>query len=162
LQGFKGLLDGQPNVWKWELPEGGKDGPFVYSFGNRRIGVSTTTLTKQLAEFFGVADGKGVLVTSVESDSPAAKAGIKAGDVITAIDGEKIEGAGDLARAINKQKDGEVTLTIVRDKSSRTIKVTPTKSEGQLIRSGRITAEDKKAIRDAIRDGIVRDAHRIV
>ena len=82
-------------------------------------------LTKQLADYFGVADGQGVLVTAVTDDSPAAKAGVKAGDVITAIDGEKIDGAGDLSRAINKKKDGDVTLTVIRNKNQRTINVTP-------------------------------------
>src|SRR6185369_1333300 len=76
-------------VWKWEGP--GKDG-MIFAFGNhRRIGVSTTQMTKQLAEYFGIGDSKGVLITSVTDDSPAAKAGLKAGDVITAIDGEKVE-----------------------------------------------------------------------
>ena len=116
-------------VWKWE-GEPGKDG-MIFAFGNhRRIGVSTTQLTKQLADYFGVPDGKGVLVTSVMDDSPAAKAGLKAGDVITAIDGEKIEGAGDLAQGINKKKDGEVTLTVIRNKSQRTINVTPKEEPG--------------------------------
>jgi serine protease Do len=115
--------DGQ--VWKWEGEGPGKDGMF-FAFGNhRRIGVSTMQLTKQLADYFGIADGKGVLVTSVSDDSPAAKAGLKAGDIITAIDGDKVEGAGDLARGINKKKDGEVTLTVIRNKNQRTINVTP-------------------------------------
>jgi membrane-associated protease RseP (regulator of RpoE activity) len=113
------------NVWKWEGQGPGKDG-MVFAFGDhRRIGIGTMQLTKQLADYFGVADGQGVLVTSVVDDSPAAKAGIKAGDVITAIDGEKIDGAGDLARGINKKKDGEVTLTVIRNKNQRTINVTP-------------------------------------
>jgi serine protease Do len=113
------------NVWKWEGEGPGKDG-MIFAFGNhRRIGVSTMQLTKQLADYFGIGDGQGVLVTSVSDDSPAAKAGLKAGDVITAIDGEKVEGAGDLARGINKKKDGEVTLTVIRNKSQRTINVTP-------------------------------------
>jgi len=113
------------NVWKWEGEGPGKDGMF-FAFGNhRRIGVGTMALTRQLADYFGVADGQGVLVTSVGEDSPAAKAGIKAGDVITAIDGEKIDGAGDLARGINKKKDGDVTLTVIRNKNQRTINVTP-------------------------------------
>lgn len=98
----------------------------VFAFGNhRRIGVSTMQLTKQLADYFGIGDGKGVLVTSVADDSPAAKAGLKAGDVITSIDGEKVEGAGDLARGINKKKEGDVTLTVIRNKNQRTITVTP-------------------------------------
>ena len=105
--------------------EGPNDGLF-YAFGNnRRIGISTTRLTKQLADYFGVGEGKGVLITSVQADGPAAKAGLRAGDVITAVDGEKIEGAGDLSRAINQQKQGDVTLTIIRDKRQQTIKVTP-------------------------------------
>jgi serine protease Do len=113
------------NVWKWESPEQGGDG-MVFAFGNnRRIGVSTMQLTKQLADYFGIGDGQGVLVTSVAEDSPAAKAGIKAGDVITAIDGEKVDGAGDVARGINKRKEGDVTLTVIRKGNQRTITVTP-------------------------------------
>ena len=116
-------------VWKWE-GEPGKDGMF-FAFGNhRRIGVSTTQLTKQLADYFGVSEGKGVLVTSVIDDSPAAKAGLKAGDVITAIDGEKIDDAGDLAQGINKKKDGDATLTVIRNKNQRTINVTPKEEPG--------------------------------
>lgn len=132
------------------------DGNFVFAFGNnRRIGVTTQQLTKQLADYFGVKDG-GVLITSVNEDSPAAKAGLKAGDIITAVDGEKVEGSGDLSRAINKQKDGEVTLTVVRDKNQRTIKVTPTKAETLMRPSGRTV--DRQVIRDSIRNSIVRGA----
>jgi membrane-associated protease RseP (regulator of RpoE activity) len=116
-------------VWKWD---GGKDG-MVFALGNhRRIGVGTTQLTKQLADYFGVADGQGVLITSVIDDSPAAKAGLKAGDVITAIDGEKVDGAGDLSQGINKKKDGDVTLTVIRNKSQRTITVTPKEEKGMM------------------------------
>lgn len=105
-------------------------GAFAFSFGqSRKIGISTNTLTKQLADYFGVAGDKGVLVTSVREGSPAARAGLKAGDVITEVDGEKIDEAGDLSRAINRKSEGEVSLTIVRDRSTRTIQVTPEKGE---------------------------------
>jgi S1-C subfamily serine protease len=43
--------------------------------GSRRIGISTTELTKQLADYFGVTGGKGVLVTSVSEDGPAGQGG---------------------------------------------------------------------------------------
>ncbi len=110
--------------WNWQGGPG-EDG-MIFALGNhRRIGISTMHLTKQLADFFGIADGKGVLVTSVGDDTPAAKAGLKAGDVITAIDGEKIEGAGDLARGINKKKEGDVTLTVIRNKNQKTFTMTP-------------------------------------
>ncbi len=141
----QGLFSGNPKVWKWEgdpkdfkfespllekfeLGEGG-NGDFTFFFGNgRRIGVSTMQLNKQLADYFGVAGGKGVLVTAVTEDGPAAKAGVKAGDVITAIDGEEVDSSGDLARVINRKKEGNVTLTVIRNKSQQTFQVTPNES----------------------------------
>jgi len=136
------------------------DGNFVFNFGNnRRIGISTQTLTKQLADFFGVQEG-GVLISSVSDDSPAAKAGLRAGDIITAVDGEKLEGSGGLSRAINKKEDGDVTLTVVRDKNQRTVKVTPTKAESPKLPSmpsGRISSTGR-VIRQEVRDAIRRGA----
>ena len=145
--GFAGdLLRGEPRVWKWEGldPKSFKfEGPifdrdpfenhkeFTFSLSNRRrIGVSSMSLNKQLADYFGVADGKGVLVTSVTEDSPAAKAGVRAGDVITAIDGEAVDSPGDLSRVINRKKEGDVTLTIIRNKAQQTIRVTPKEGGG--------------------------------
>lgn len=102
------------------------DGTWTINMGGyRRIGISTQTLTKQLADYFGVSEG--ILVTSVVDNSAAAKAGLKAGDVITAVDGEKVDSPGDISRAINKKEDGPVTLTVVRDRSSRSVTVTPEK-----------------------------------
>src|SRR5206468_5821374 len=114
------------------------DGNFVFAFGaNRRIGISTQGLTKQLSDYFGAKDG-GVLITSVTENSPAAKAGLKAGDVIRTAEGEKVTSTGDLTRAINKKDDGAVTLTIVRDHGTRTVTVTPEKNPDRLIRPGTI------------------------
>jgi serine protease Do len=102
------------------------DGTWILNTGSyRRIGIGTQTLTKQLAEYFGVSEG--ILVTSVNDNSPAAKAGLKAGDVITAVDGEKVTSPGDISRAIGKKQDGPVTLTVVRDRSTRSVVVTPEK-----------------------------------
>jgi serine protease Do len=147
----QGLFGGDPKVWKWEgypknfeglknfkfenpLPEGcgfdfDKENDLTFMLSNsRRIGVSTMSLNKQLADYFGIAGGKGVLVTSVTEDGPAAKVGVKAGDVITAIDGEAVDSPGDLSRVINRKKEGSVTLTVIRNKSQQTFVVTP--SEG--------------------------------
>lgn len=108
------------------------DGLFSLNFGaGRRIGVSTTRLTEQLADYFGVERGRGVLVTSVTPDSPAARAGLKAGDVITEADGERVAQAADLSRAINRKKEGEVTLTVVHEKRTRTVRLTPERAEPQ-------------------------------
>lgn len=128
------LFKDQPKVWKWEGPKNGdkwvdipdNGGDLAIVLGNsRRIGVSTMELSKQLADYFGITNGRGVLVTSVSEDGPAAKSGIKAGDVITAVDGEAVDSPGDIARAVNRKKDGDVTLTIVRNKAQQTIRVTP-------------------------------------
>jgi serine protease Do len=103
-----------------------QQGLFSLNFApGRRIGVSTTRLTDQLADYFGVERGRGVLVSSVREDSPAARAGLKAGDVITEVEGERVAQAADLSRAINRKPEGEITLTVVHDKKSRTVKLTP-------------------------------------
>jgi serine protease Do len=107
---------------------GGGNGPFVWTLGsNRRLGVSTQSLSGQLADYFGVKEG-GALITSVSDNSPASKAGLKAGDVITAIDGDKVGSPGDLTRGLNKKETGDVTLTIIRNRNQQTITVTPEKN----------------------------------
>jgi serine protease Do len=93
-------------------------------FGStRRIGVETNALGKQLADYFGVTHG--LLVSSVEANSPAEKAGLKAGDIVTEADGQKVEDSDDLVRALSAKDEGEVTLTVVRDRNRRTVRVTP-------------------------------------
>ncbi len=121
----------------WPPSIAGGDEPWVFSLGgaNRRIGVSTQTLTKQLADYFGVSAG--VLITSVSENSPAAKAGLKAGDVITAIDGEKVSSPGDIVRSLSKKETGDVSLTVVRDRNTRTVTLTPEKNpQPNIIRPG--------------------------
>ena len=61
-----------------------------------RLGVTVQELTPELAEYFGASDG--LLVSSVMADSPASRSGVKAGDVITSVDGRSVASAGDLAR----------------------------------------------------------------
>lgn len=111
------------------LPPGAPDQPFVFGFGSsRRIGISVTALTKQLSEHFGVTSG--VMINEVRLDSPAAKAGLKAGDIIVEIDGKEVKADADLIRAIQEKKDGDVTLTFVRDRNRQTVRITPEESKG--------------------------------
>ena len=89
-----------------------------------RLGVQVQPLTGQLGEYFGAKDG-GVLVAGVTTDSPAAKAGLKAGDVITKVNGDAVNDTGDLMEALADVKDdGAVTLEIVRDRKASTVKAT--------------------------------------
>ncbi len=88
------------------------------------LGVSLNSLSDQLADYFGVQSG--TLVSEVDEDSPAAKAGIKAGDIITQVGDEKITDAGDVREIISDMKDGEkTTITIVRNKQNQTLTVAP-------------------------------------
>ncbi len=95
--------------------------------GGRQIGASVSPLTKQLADHFRVDSG--VMVNEVRDDSPAAKAGLRAGDIILQADGRTIMNQSDLVRAINEKKDGSVQLTIDRNGSRQTISVTPEASK---------------------------------
>src|SRR5688572_28068188 len=59
--------------------------------GGARLGVKVQEMSEELRDYFGAPDDAGVLVNSVVKDSPAEKAGIKPGDVITEVDGKKVE-----------------------------------------------------------------------
>ncbi len=102
----------------------------VMVFGHRgRVGVTLQNLTPQLAEYFGLRDRSGTLITSVREDSPASRAGLKAGDILLAIDGEKVEDPGDAIRLIAKKDEGPVDLLILRDRREMNLTVTLEKSE---------------------------------
>ncbi len=114
----------------------GEDGRVFGFSSGRRMGLGTMSLTKQLGEFFGVEDGKGILITSVSKDGPGATAGLRAGDVIVEVDGKAVDNQMDLLRTAVRDGDGPVVLTIVRDRNRQTISVTPESSEnGDLLRS---------------------------
>ena len=94
--------------------------PFLM-FGGNQLGVTVNTLSDQLKEYFGVKEG--VLVTSVSEDSAAAKAGVKAGDVIVSVNGSTIEDPSDLRERMRSLDAGqEFTLGVVRDKKTMTLK----------------------------------------
>jgi serine protease Do len=114
---------------KYRMEPGKPGEPFVFEFGNRRqIGVGLTPLSKQLSDHFGVTNG--AMVNTVRQDSPAAKAGLKAGDIIVEVEGKPIKGELDVARAISEKKEGEVTVTFLRGGQRQTIRVVPEKGEG--------------------------------
>ena len=110
------------------IPFGSDGNGFIWgTSASRQIGVMVTPISTQLADYFGVAGGKGLLVNEIRTDSPAVKAGLKAGDVIVEIDGKKIESNLDLIKAVNEKKEGSVSITIIRDKNRQTFSVEPNK-----------------------------------
>jgi C-terminal processing protease CtpA/Prc len=88
-----------------------------------RLGVTVQELTPDLAAYFGAADG--VLVAAVVENSPAFRAGLKAGDVIASVNGRSVGSTNDLVRELRGVTGtGEVTLGIVRDKKESSLKAT--------------------------------------
>jgi serine protease Do len=89
-----------------------------------RLGVVVQDLNQSLAESFGLKRPDGALVASVAPDSPAAKVGLKSGDVITSVNGERIERSGDLSSRIGLSSPGDkVKLQVWRDKGQREMEV---------------------------------------
>ena len=77
--------------------------------GQPRLGIDAEDLSGQLGTFFGAPDGEGILVREVNPGSPAEKAGIKAGDVITSLNGERIRSVGDLREKLSAKRDEKRT-----------------------------------------------------
>jgi serine protease Do len=86
------------------------------------IGVQMQPVTKEIAEAIGLKEPKGALVAEAMKDSPAAKAGVRTGDTIVAVDGERIGEAKDLSRKIATVAPGKtVSLTLYREGKERTV-----------------------------------------
>ena len=96
------------------------DGFAMLGMGRGRLGVRIQSLNTGLGDYFGVKDGKGVLVVDVLKDTPAERAGLKSGDVITRVGDRDVNDADDLIRAI-RSSEGKVTIGVVRHNTRRTI-----------------------------------------
>lgn len=106
--------------FSYTLPDGDYQG-FIWNGASRKIGVGVYPLTKQLGERYGVEGG--LMVNEVRADSPASKAGLKAGDIIVEVNGRPVRYDFDLIRTVNETK-GDLTVTFIRDKNRQTVTVT--------------------------------------
>jgi serine protease Do len=105
-----------------------------------RIGVQIDQVTKDVAESIGLGKAQGALVRSVESGSPADKAGVEAGDIITRFDGKVIDRATDLPRLVGNTKPGTRTsMTVFRRGATRDLTITVAEIEPE--KAVRPTAE---------------------
>ena len=89
-----------------------------------RSGLMVENITPQLGDFFGVKDGNGVLVRSVEKGSRAEKAGFRAGDVIVKINNQPVHDTSDFSHAVKSRENNSVTVGVVRDKKEQTLNLT--------------------------------------
>src|SRR5712691_3825040 len=109
-----------------EIPSMEWNGNMLFGGGQPRLGIDAEDLSGQLGTFFGAPEGEGILVRDVNSGSPAEKAGVKAGDVITSLNGERIRTVGELREKLSakrEDKDRTVKLGILRNKSEMSLSV---------------------------------------
>jgi membrane-associated protease RseP (regulator of RpoE activity) len=122
MKDFEELKDGykdMPGMRGWS-----SDGGRTFSFdsnGRGRLGVRVEKLSDDLAQALGMSGDEGVLVVQVLEDTPAQKAGIRAGDVIVRIDGEMVSDPDELVKALGSS-DGSVDIVLVRKGDRRTIR----------------------------------------
>jgi C-terminal processing protease CtpA/Prc len=120
-----GELKFKAHSFKWKDKEGKKflDGKeFKFFSGRAFLGVHLQNLNKDLAEYFGVKKDEGVLVLKVSEDTPAEKAGLKAGDVIVKFNDKKISNAGDVTEILaDLEKGDKADIQIIRHKKTKTV-----------------------------------------
>jgi S1-C subfamily serine protease len=122
-------LPALPNLpnreFRWQQGPGGQgipgDRDVRITVRKPRLGISAIPMTEQLAPKYGVKNG-GVLVTQVNKDSVAEKAGVLAGDVITEVDGIQVTDLEDIARALDRNEGRSFEIKILREMKPLTLK----------------------------------------
>jgi len=113
MEGDSWNWDGGPGTHMWMAPS---------VSGRGRLGVRIDDLNKDMADALGVTAGKGALVREVIEDTPAQKAGMRAGDVIVKVGTDTVDDTDDLTRAL-RDKEGKVAIDVLRKGAKRTVNV---------------------------------------
>jgi len=102
---------------------------------SERSGLMVENITQQLGEFFGVKNGNGVLVRSVEKGSRAEKAGIRAGDVIVKVNDQPVHDTSDFTHAVRSRNGNSVSVGVMREKKEQNLTLTlpDRKESGELL-----------------------------
>jgi serine protease Do len=116
VKDFKFQMPDMPNIPDFELPMS-----VVVVHSSMRSGLMVENITPQLGDFFGVKNGKGVLIRSVEKGSRAEKAGFRAGDVIVRVNQQAVHDTSDFSHALRSSSNGTVTVGIIREKKEQNI-----------------------------------------
>lgn len=122
----------------------GLKGFSLFESSKGRLGITLQSLTPQLGEYFGVKDGRGALVVSVRKDSPADKAGIKAGDVIIVIDTREVASPSDVIAAVQSKHEGTMEIKVLREHQSKSYTVKWEEGEKQVGPSRRFPTGAKR------------------
>jgi serine protease Do len=108
-------------MMRWNSGEGDGQSFVFRGMGRGRLGVRLEDLGSDLGSYFDVPGGGGALVVEVMKDTPAERAGLKAGDVLTQIGDRKISDSDDVVEALRDAPEGKISITAVRKGASRTI-----------------------------------------
>jgi serine protease Do len=116
-----------PNVQEFKMPDFDFNPmvtPEAMDFHTPLLGIGAEDLSGQLGDYFGAPSGEGILVREVRSGTPAEKAGLKAGDVITKVDGQTVKSTRDLRAQLRQKIDQKtVTLSVLRKGSEISVPV---------------------------------------
>ncbi|MEO8503129.1 MAG: PDZ domain-containing protein [Acidobacteriota bacterium] len=138
--------DGNGAFWSGDgLPERMKIDE--QQLGKGFLGVNLMDLTPELREHFGVAGTAGVMVSRVEPDSPAAKAGVKAGDILTSIGGDEVGSTWDVSTSVRQKKDGDLLdLELYRDGKLEKLTATVIEKNRQVFEFGSLPRKMSHAL----------------
>jgi S1-C subfamily serine protease len=108
-------------------------GPVILS--STYTGAVLDALGPQLAQFFGAQPGTGLLVKSVDADSPAARAGLRAGDVVVRMNGQSVSSREDWLHALQASHGKSIAVNVLRDRQAHTLTMalTPAKKHSELL-----------------------------
>ncbi|HUN62371.1 MAG TPA: PDZ domain-containing protein [Candidatus Sulfotelmatobacter sp.] len=123
------IAPAEPGSFAFQIPQMPEirgmfeNGP--WTMNRTRLGIDAEELNGEFGNYFGAPDGEGILVRGVFPDSPAAKAGLKVGDVITSVNGERIRSVGELRAKMAEQSQDKTTLKLglIRNKAPLTVTV---------------------------------------
>ncbi len=124
----------------------------VVVHSSARSGLMVENITAQLGDFFGVKDGKGVLVRSVEKGSRGEKAGFRAGDVVVKVNNQPVHDTSDFTHALRSSSGGSAAVTVMRERKEQnlTLPLPDKKDSGSLLEGSfdfsDFTAETEQAI----------------
>jgi serine protease Do len=118
-----------PGAFAFRMPDMSQLGDMFengpWSSNGPRLGIDAENLDGEFGNFFGAPEGEGILVRGVFPDSPAAKSGLKVGDVITSVDGERIRSIGELREKVmeKRQEKKTIKLGLLRNKAALSLSV---------------------------------------
>ena len=119
VKDFKFDMPDMPNMSDFDFPVS-----VTVVHSGMRSGLMIENITPQLGDFFGVKDGKGVLVRSVEKGSRAEKSGFRAGDVIVRVNNQPVHDTSDFSHALHSTGKGTITVGIIREKREQNLTLT--------------------------------------